>query len=210
MGSGKSTLIALLQRQFDLSEGSILFQSIDLREIKLDNWRARLAVVNQNPFLFSASIAENIALGKPEATEDEIITAARLANVHDDIMRLPEGYHTQVGERGVMLSGGQKQRISIARALLLDAEILVLDDALSAVDGQTEYQILQNLTQWRTDRTLIISAHRLSALTEADNILVLSQGAIAAQGTHTQLISSMGWYKDMYHYQQIEAELDDY
>lgn len=209
-GSGKSTLIALLQRQFDLSEGSILFQSIDLREIKLDNWRARLAVVNQNPFLFSASIAENIALGKPEATEDEIITAARLANVHDDIMRLPEGYHTQVGERGVMLSGGQKQRISIARALLLDAEILVLDDALSAVDGQTEYQILQNLTQWRTDRTLIISAHRLSALTEADNILVLSQGAIAAQGTHTQLISSMGWYKDMYHYQQIEAELDDY
>ncbi|MEI9696889.1 SmdA family multidrug ABC transporter permease/ATP-binding protein [Moellerella wisconsensis] len=209
-GSGKSTLIALLQRQFDLSEGSILFQSIDLREIKLDNWRARLAVVNQNPFLFSASIAENIALGKPEATEDEIITAARLANVHDDIMRLPEGYHTQVGERGVMLSGGQKQRISIARALLLDAEILVLDDALSAVDGQTEYQILKNLTQWRTDRTLIISAHRLSALTEADNILVLSQGAIAAQGTHTQLISSMGWYKDMYHYQQIEAELDDY
>ncbi|MEI9533945.1 SmdA family multidrug ABC transporter permease/ATP-binding protein [Moellerella wisconsensis] len=209
-GSGKSTLIALLQRQFDLSEGSILFQSIDLREIKLDNWRARLAVVNQNPFLFSASIAENIALGKPEATEDEIIIAARLANVHDDIMRLPEGYHTQVGERGVMLSGGQKQRISIARALLLDAEILVLDDALSAVDGQTEYQILQNLTQWRTDRTLIISAHRLSALTEADNILVLSQGAIAAQGTHTQLISSMGWYKDMYHYQQIEAELDDY
>lgn len=209
-GSGKSTLIALLQRQFDLSEGAILFQSIDLREIKLDNWRARLAVVNQNPFLFSASIAENIALGKPEATEDEIITAARLANVHDDIMRLPEGYHTQVGERGVMLSGGQKQRISIARALLLDAEILVLDDALSAVDGQTEYQILQNLTQWRTDRTLIISAHRLSALTEADNILVLSQGAIAAQGTHTQLISSMGWYKDMYHYQQIEAELDDY
>lgn len=209
-GSGKSTLIALLQRQFDLSEGSILFQSIDLREIKLDNWRARLAVVNQNPFLFSASIAENIALGKPEATEDEIITAARLANVHDDIMRLPEGYHTEVGERGVMLSGGQKQRISIARALLLDAEILVLDDALSAVDGQTEYQILQNLAQWRTDRTLIISAHRLSALTEADNILVLSQGAIAAQGTHAQLISSMGWYKDMYHYQQIEAELDDY
>ncbi|KLN96443.1 SmdA family multidrug ABC transporter permease/ATP-binding protein [Moellerella wisconsensis] len=209
-GSGKSTLIALLQRQFDLSEGSILFQSIDLREIKLDNWRARLAVVNQNPFLFSASIAENIALGKPEATEDEIITAARLANVHDDIMRLPEGYHTEVGERGVMLSGGQKQRISIARALLLDAEILVLDDALSAVDGQTEYQILQNLAQWRTDRTLIISAHRLSALTEADNILVLSQGAIVAQGTHAQLISSMGWYKDMYHYQQIEAELDDY
>lgn len=207
-GSGKTTLISLIQRHFDVTEGEILFQSIDLREVKLDQWRARLAIVNQSPFLFSDTIAGNIGLGRPDVTREEIESAAELANIHEDILRLPEGYETQVGERGVMLSGGQKQRISIARALLLDAEILILDDALSAVDGQTEHKILQNLSQWRKDRTLIISAHRLSALTDADHILVLSQGGISAAGTHSQLISSPGWYKDMYQYQQIEAALD--
>ncbi|EPL9570732.1 SmdA family multidrug ABC transporter permease/ATP-binding protein [Providencia rettgeri] len=207
-GSGKSTLLTLLQRQFDVTEGRICYQGLPLPEIKLDEWRARLSIVNQSPFLFSDTVAGNIALGRPDATQTEIEEAARIACVHDDILRLPEGYDTQVGERGVMLSGGQKQRISIARAILQNAEILVLDDSLSAVDGQTEFTILQNLSRWRQGRTLIISAHRLSALVEADNILVLSQGTITAQGEHESLIGQSGWYKDMYHYQQIEAALD--
>lgn len=207
-GSGKSTLLTLLQRQFDVTEGCICYQGLPLPEIKLDEWRARLSIVNQSPFLFSDTVAGNIALGRPDATQAEIEEAARIACVHDDILRLPEGYDTQVGERGVMLSGGQKQRISIARAILQNAEILVLDDSLSAVDGQTEFTILQNLSRWRQGRTLIISAHRLSALVEADSILVLSQGTITAQGEHESLIEQSGWYKDMYHYQQIEAALD--
>ncbi|HEC8328727.1 MULTISPECIES: SmdA family multidrug ABC transporter permease/ATP-binding protein [Providencia] len=207
-GSGKSTLLTLLQRQFDVTDGDICYQGLPLSEIKLDEWRARLSIVNQSPFLFSDTVAGNIALGRPDATQAEIEEAARIACVHDDILRLPEGYETQVGERGVMLSGGQKQRISIARAILQNAEILVLDDSLSAVDGQTEFTILQNLSHWRQGRTLIISAHRLSALVEADTILVLSQGTITAQGEHESLISQPGWYKDMYHYQQIEAALD--
>lgn len=207
-GAGKSTLLTLLQRQFDITEGSICYQGLPLPEIKLDEWRARLSIVNQSPFLFSDTVAGNIALGRPDASPEDIEQAARIACVHDDILRLPEGYQTEVGERGVMLSGGQKQRISIARAILQNAEILVLDDALSAVDGQTEFTILQNLSRWRQGRTLIISAHRLSALVEADNILVLSQGTTVIQGKHDALISQSGWYKDMYHYQQIEAALD--
>nr|WP_275668074.1 SmdA family multidrug ABC transporter permease/ATP-binding protein [Providencia rettgeri] len=207
-GSGKSTLLTLLQRQFDVTKGAVCYQGLSLPEIRLDEWRARLSIVNQSPFLFSDTVAGNIALGRPNATQDEIEQAARIACVHDDILRLPEGYSTQVGERGVMLSGGQKQRISIARAILQNAEILVLDDALSAVDGQTEFTILQNLSHWRQGRTMIISAHRLSALVEADNIIVLSQGAIVSRGKHEALIEQSGWYKDMYQYQQIEAALD--
>lgn len=207
-GAGKSTLLTLLQRQFDVTEGEILYQGLPLSEVRLNEWRARLSIVNQSPFLFSDTVAGNIALGRPNATQEEIEQAARIACVHDDILRLPEGYSTQVGERGVMLSGGQKQRISIARAILQNAEILVLDDALSAVDGQTEFTILQNLSHWRQGRTMIISAHRLSALVEADNIIVLSQGAIISRGRHEALIAQSGWYKDMYQYQQIEAALD--
>lgn len=207
-GSGKSTLLALIQRQFDVTEGEIHYQGKPLPEIRLNEWRSRLAVVNQSPFLFSDTVAGNIALGSPQATIEQIEEAARIAYVHDDILRLPEGYQTQVGERGVMLSGGQKQRLSIARAILQNAEILILDDALSAVDGQTEHAILQNLSRWREGKTLIITAHRLSALVEADNILVLSQGSIVSEGIHSTLTVQPGWYKDMYHYQQIEAALD--
>lgn len=208
-GCGKSTLLALIQRHYDVTAGTICFQGKPLPELTFAGWHARLAVVNQTPFLFSDTIANNIALGRPGATQEEIEHAARLASVHDDIERLPLGYETQAGERGVMLSGGQKQRISIARALLMDAEILILDDALSAVDGQTEYRILQNLRRWGEGRTVIISAHRLSALTEADNILVLQQGGISAQGRHQELINQNGWYREMYHYQQLEAALDE-
>jgi len=148
-------------------------------------------------------------LGRPDATEAQIQEAARLAHVHDDILRLPQGYETEVGERGVMLSGGQKQRIAIARALLLEAEVLVLDDALSAVDGRTEHEILNNLREWGERRTLIISAHRLSALVNADEILVLQQGQVAQRGNHQALSLESGWYRDMYRYQQLEAALDE-
>ena len=208
-GAGKSTLLSLIQRHFDVDQGEISYHGIPLPRLKLDIWRSRLAVVNQTPFLFSDTVANNIALGKPGATQQEIEHAARLASVHEDILRLPQGYETEVGERGVMLSGGQKQRISIARALLLNAEILILDDALSAVDGRTEHEILHNLRQWGEGRTVIISAHRLSALTEASEILVMQQGHVAQRGHHDQLSQQPGWYRDMYRYQQLEAALDD-
>ncbi|EKS4949343.1 SmdA family multidrug ABC transporter permease/ATP-binding protein [Shigella flexneri] len=208
-GSGKSTLLSLIQRHFDVSEGDIRFHDIPLTKLQLDSWRSRLAVVSQTPFLFSDTVANNIALGCPNATQQEIEHVARLASVHDDILRLPQGYDTEVGERGVMLSGGQKQRISIARALLVNAEILILDDALSAVDGRTEHQILHNLRQWGQGRTVIISAHRLSALTEASEIIVMQHGHIGQRGNHDELAQQSGWYRDMYRYQQLEAALDD-
>ena len=208
-GSGKSTLLSLIQRHFDVSEGDIRFHDIPLTKLQLDSWRSRLAVVSQTPFLFSDTVANNIALGCPNATQQEIEHVARLASVHDDILRLPQGYDTEVGERGVMLSGGQKQRISIARALLVNAEILILDDALSAVDGRTEHQILHNLRQWGQGRTVIISAHRLSALPEASEIIVMQHGHIAQRGNHDELAQQSGWYRDMYRYQQLEAALDD-
>ncbi len=208
-GSGKSTLLSLIQRHFDIQQGDIRYHNLPLPQLRIDSWRSRLAVVSQTPFLFSDSVASNIALGKPNASQEEIEQAAKMACVHDDILRLPQGYETEVGERGVMLSGGQKQRLSIARALLLNAEILILDDALSAVDGRTEHEILHNLRIWGKNRTLIISAHRLSALTEASEILVLQQGTVAQRGNHDTLVAEPGWYRDMYRYQQLEAALDD-
>lgn len=209
-GSGKSTLLALIQRQFALTDeqGTISFHQLSLADLKLHAWRERLAVVSQTPFLFSASIAENIAFGRPQASMEQIRYVAELACVAEDIERLPQGYDTPVGERGVMLSGGQKQRIAIARALLLEAEILILDDALSAVDGQTEHRILHNLRQWRQGRTLLVTAHRLSALAEADEIVVLQQGQVAQRGTHAALSQQLGWYQEMYRYQQLEQALE--
>ncbi|OZI13967.1 multidrug ABC transporter permease/ATP-binding protein [Sodalis-like symbiont of Philaenus spumarius] len=207
-GAGKSTLLALILRQFDVSEGEICFHELPLTALALDHWRSRLAVVNQTPFLFSDSVASNIALGRPDATAQQIEVAARLACVHEDILRLPQGYQTEVGERGVMLSGGQKQRLAIARALLLETEILVLDDALSAVDGCTEHCILQNLRRFGAYRTVIITAHRLSVLQGASEILVLKQGRIGQRGDHQALLQQPGWYRDMYRYQQLEAALE--
>ncbi|CAJ0991307.1 SmdA family multidrug ABC transporter permease/ATP-binding protein [Sodalis praecaptivus] len=207
-GAGKSTLLALILRQFDVSEGEIRFHDLPLTALALDQWRSRLAVVSQTFFLFSDSVASNIALGRPDATAEQIEEAARLACIHDDILRLAKGYQTEVGERGVMLSGGQKQRLAIARALLLEAEILVLDDALSAVDGRTEHSILHNLRRWGAHRTVIITAHRLSALQGASEILVLKQGRIGQRGDHAALLHQPGWYRDMYRYQQLEAALE--
>lgn len=208
-GSGKSTILSLIQRHFDVTQGDIRFHDKPLTQLQLDSWRSRLAVVSQTPFLFSDTVANNIALGCPNASQQEIEHVARLASVHEDILRLPQGYDTEVGERGVMLSGGQKQRISIARALLVNAEILIMDDALSAIDGRTEHQILHNLRQWGQGRTVIISAHRLSALTEASEIIVMQHGHVAQRGNHDALAQQSGWYRDMYRYQQLEAALED-
>ncbi|MCE0488914.1 SmdA family multidrug ABC transporter permease/ATP-binding protein [Pantoea sp. Mb-10] len=208
-GCGKSTLLSLIQRHFDIDRGEIRYHDIPLSALQLDSWRSRLAVVSQTPFLFSDTVANNLALGCPHASLQAIEHVAKMACVHEDILRLPQGYDTEVGERGVMLSGGQKQRIAIARALLLDAEILILDDALSAVDGRTEHDILHNLRQWGKGRTVIISAHRLSALTEANEILVMQHGSVAQRGDHDSLLAQEGWYREMYRYQQLEAALDE-
>lgn len=202
-GSGKSTLLKLIQRQFKITEGEITYGSISLLQLKINYWRSKISVVNQTAFLFSDNIYNNICLGKPNASKSEIEKAAKLADIHKDIICLPEGYQTQVGERGVMLSGGQKQRISIARALLLNTEILILDDALSAVDGNTENNILNNLEKWKkTGRSIIIVAHRLSGLINADEIIVIKKGVIIQKGNHKKLIQEKNWYQSMYYYQQ--------
>jgi len=208
-GSGKSTLLKLIQRQFKITKGEITYNSISLLQLKIDYWRSKVSVVNQTAFLFSDNIYNNIALGRPSASKNEIEEAARLADIHKDIIRFPRGYQTQVGERGVMLSGGQKQRISIARALLLNSEILILDDALSAVDGSTENNILNNLYQWKKKgHSLIIVAHRLSGLINADEIIVIEKGIIIQKGNHKTLIKEKNWYQSMYYYQQSEKNED--
>lgn len=208
-GCGKSTLLNLVQRHIDVVQGEIRYHDIPLPQLCIDSWRARLAVVNQTPFLFSDTVANNIALGCPQASRDMIESVARLACIHEDILHLPAGYDTEVGERGVMLSGGQKQRVSIARALLPGSEILILDNALSAVDGRTEYHILQNLRHWGRGRTVIIASHRLSALVAAEEILVLQQGRILQRGDHAHLTEQPGWYQNMYRYQQSEDVVDE-
>ncbi|MBK4775805.1 multidrug ABC transporter permease/ATP-binding protein [Candidatus Pantoea edessiphila] len=206
-GSGKSTLISLIQRHFEIQEGEIFYHGISLRNLSLDTWRNRLAVVNQNPFLFSDTIANNITLGKPDADQEEIEFVSKIACVHNDILLLTKGYDTEVGERGTMLSGGQRQRIILARALLINSEILILDDSLSAIDSSTENQILINLKHWIKSHTLIMITNHLSSLIDADEILVLHEGKVLNCGKHSKLIKKPGWYKDMYRYQQLEAAL---
>ncbi|MBA2676606.1 ATP-binding cassette domain-containing protein, partial [Ramlibacter sp.] len=207
-GAGKSSLLRLLLRQRTPDAGRLRWNGIDLRDYTLDALRSAVAWVPQEPFLFSASVAENIALAKPGATRAEVENAARLAAVHDDIQRLPKGYDTPVGERGVTLSGGQRQRVAIARALLADAPLLLLDDALSAVDTETEARILAHLRQARVGRTVVIVSHRLSAVADADHIVALQSGHLAEQGTHADLVSANGWYARQWRYQQLQASLD--
>ncbi|EJB8453429.1 ATP-binding cassette domain-containing protein [Vibrio parahaemolyticus] len=209
VGSGKSTLLSLLLRQHDLENGTIQFGDVKIKDAILPQWRNRFAVVNQSPFLFSKSIFDNIALGNPQATQEQVYQAAKFACIHDDIEKFPDGYQTEVGEKGITLSGGQKQRIAIARAMLLNAQVLVLDDALSAVDGRTEHLILKNLETHYRDQALIVIAHRLTALEAADEIIVLNHGHVTEQGKHHSLLEHQGWYAEMFQYQKLEQAMEE-
>lgn len=193
-GAGKSTLANLLSRFYDPQVGSISLDGYDLRQLRLDSLRRNLSLVLQDVFLFYASVAENIRFARPEATDEEVIAAAKVANAHDFITQLPQGYDTLVGERGVKLSGGQKQRISIARAVLKDAPVLILDEATSAVDTETEAQIQQALAQLMHGRTSVVIAHRLSTIRNADQIAVLDEGRVVELGRHEEITRQNGLY----------------
>lgn len=204
-GSGKSTILRLLLREFDNYEGDITFDGVSINRYKKQRLREAIGYVPQDHFLFSATVAGNIAFARPDASIEEIYQAAKLAHIHDDILNFTFGYDTVVGERGVSLSGGQKQRISIARALMMEPELLILDDSLSAVDAKTEEAILESLKKTRTGETTIITSHRLSAIQHAHQILVMHDGTVAEIGTHESLMKKKGRYFEMYELQQLEA-----
>jgi ATP-binding cassette subfamily B protein len=205
-GSGKSTLLNLLPRFYDVTGGRITIDGTDIREVSLAALRSNVGVVLQEVFLFTATIRDNIAYGKPDATQDEIEAAARIAQIHSFIVSLPDGYDTWVGERGMTLSGGQKQRVAIARMLLLDPRILVLDDSTSAVDMETEYLIQQALANLIKGRTSFVIAHRLRTVKEAEQILVVDRGRIVQRGRHDELVNEPGLYQDIYHLQLRDQE----
>lgn len=205
-GSGKSTIIELISRLYDTTKGTVFLDDIPIQEANLNDVRKQIGFVPQDPFLFSDTISNNIKFGKEEATEQEIINAAKNAVVHDNIIEFTNGYKTILGERGVTLSGGQKQRVSIARAIIKNPKILIFDDCLSAVDTETEEKILSNLEKISKNKTTFIISHRVSSAKNADKIIVLDNGAIIQQGTHNQLIKQEGYYKNLYDQQLLEKE----
>lgn len=204
--SGKSSIVDLILRMYDASEGQIMMDGRDIQSYDLDHLRKNIGYVPQDVFLFSDTIAHNIRFGKPEASDDEIKQYAEYASIHNEIMDLPEGYSTLVGERGVSLSGGQKQRISIARAFIKDPDLVILDDSLSAVDTDTEQRILGFLNHVMKDKTAIIITHRVSGLLEFDKIIVMEDGRIAQQGTHDELIQQGGYYAEMIEKQSMISD----
>jgi ATP-binding cassette subfamily B protein/subfamily B ATP-binding cassette protein MsbA len=207
-GVGKSTLVSLIPRFYDVSSGGIMLDGVDIRDLKLDELRQQISMVLQDVYLFYGSVRENILFGRPDASEADVIEAAKIANAHDFIISLPDDYDTMVGERGVKLSGGQKQRISIARAILKDAPILILDEATSSVDAETEILIQQALERLIAGRTTIIIAHRLSTIRNADSIIVLEGDQIVEAGSHDSLLRMNGLYKRLYTVQQqVDAEI---
>lgn len=205
-GSGKSTIIELISRLYDTKQGTVLLDDKPIKEANLNDIRNQIGFVPQDPFLFSDTISNNIKFGKEDATEEEITTAAKNADVHKNIIDFPKGYDTILGERGVTLSGGQKQRVSIARAIIKNPKILIFDDCLSAVDTETEEKILSNLEKVSKNKTTFIISHRVSSAKNADKIIVLDDGKITQQGTHNQLITKEGYYKDLYDQQLLEKE----
>jgi len=196
-GSGKTSLVSLISRLYDVSSGSVLVDGADVRSVELGSLRHAVAIVSDDPFLFSATVAENIAYARPRATLAEIEQAARRAQAHEFIERLPQGLHTRVGERGLSLSGGQRQRLAIARALIADPRVLILDDATSSVDSSTERLIRLALDEAMRNRTTFIIAHRLSTIALADEIVVLDHGRVLAQGDHGQLLKSSELYAEI-------------
>ncbi|MBK7032560.1 MAG: ABC transporter ATP-binding protein [Ignavibacteria bacterium] len=207
VGSGKSSLIGLLPRLYDVTSGAVRIDGIDVRNISIVTLRGSIAVVPQESFLFSETIRENIRFGRPTASDEEVEQAAQRAQLHADVMSLPQAYDTVVGERGVTLSGGQKQRTSLARAIASDPSILVLDDSLSAIDADTEERILRGLDDVMKGRTTILISHRISTVKKCNNIIVLQSGTIAEQGSHNELLELGGIYADMYERQQLEQQL---
>jgi ATP-binding cassette subfamily B protein len=205
-GAGKTTLAALVGRFYDISGGSVLLDGLDVRDVTIRSLRRAIGVVTQDPFLFSATVRENIAFGVGDAIEEEIERAADLAQAREFIERLPDGYDTLIGERGITLSGGQRQRLAIARALIVDPRVLILDDATASVDATTEAQIKRGLREVMRGRTTIIIAHRLSTISLADDIVVLDGGEIAARGTHDELIARSAVYRDIYEHGLLEQE----
>ncbi|HZT84872.1 MAG TPA: ABC transporter ATP-binding protein [Gaiellaceae bacterium] len=208
-GSGKTTLASLVPRFYDVGSGRVLVDGVDVRDVSLTSLRHEIGVIPQDPFLFSTTVRENIAFGRPEMTDAEVERVARLAQAHEFVERLPQGYETVIGERGITLSGGQRQRVAIARALALDPRILILDDATASVDATTEAQIRAGLREVMRGRTTLIIAHRLSTIALADEIVVLDGGRVAARGTHEELLEESEVYREIYEHGLLERQFAD-
>ena len=208
-GSGKTTLTSLLPRFYDVTAGRVTIDGADVRDVTLPSLRHAIGVISQDPFLFSATVRENITFGAPGLPDAEVERIARLAQAHEFVAELPEGYDTVIGERGITLSGGQRQRLAIARALAVDPRILILDDATASVDATTEARIRLGLREAMNERTTLIIAHRLSTIALADEIIVLDEGRIASQGTHDELLETSQVYRDIYEHGLLERQFAD-
>lgn len=207
-GSGKTTLLRLLLREHDLERGTIFLNGVSLKDYRLEDLRGLIGYVPQDQILFAMTIRENVAFSDPKISEKTLVEALKICDVYEDILAMPDQLETLIGERGVSLSGGQKQRIAMSRALVMDPEILILDDSLSAVDAKTEHQIIENMKQNRTGKTTILTAHRLSAVVHADLILVMENGQIKERGNHESLMAEKGWYYETYQAQQLSQEME--
>jgi ATP-binding cassette subfamily B protein len=208
-GSGKTTLASLVPRFYDVDSGRVVVDDVDVRDVTLASLRREIGVIPQDPFLFSTTVRENIAFGRPEMSDEDVERVARLAQAHEFVERLPQGYETVIGERGITLSGGQRQRIAIARALAVDPRILILDDATASVDATTEAQIRAGLREVMSGRTTLIIAHRLSTIALADEIVVLDSGRIACRGTHEELLDTSSVYREIYEHGLLERQFAD-